>query len=39
MNDAHDPFNRSPLTIEQVIERPDLKDQIDEWKAIKMSLM
>lgn len=25
MNDPHDPFNRSPLTLEQCIARPDIK--------------
>lgn len=25
MNDPHDPFNRAPLTFDQVIPRPDLK--------------
>lgn len=24
MNDPHDPFNRAPLSIEQVIDRPDI---------------
>jgi len=28
LNDPHDPFNRAPLTIEQVIERPDILQQI-----------
>jgi len=39
MNDPHDPFTRAPLALKDVIERPDLKDQIDEYKAIKMSML
>jgi len=39
MNDPHDPFTRAPLALKDVIERPDLKDQIDEWKAVKISMM
>ena len=39
LNDPHDPFNRSPLTLEEVVERPDIKDQIEEWKAIQLSMM
>lgn len=31
LNDPHDPFNRAPLTIEQVISLPDIKKKIDEW--------
>jgi len=38
LNDAHDPFNRSPLTFDQVVPRPDLKEQIDDYKAEKMAL-
>ena len=29
MNDAHDPFNRAPLTIEQVLPQPELIKKID----------
>lgn len=25
VNDPHDPFNRAPLTMDQVISRPDIK--------------
>ena len=39
MNDPHDPFTRAPLALKDVIERPDIKDQIDEYKAMKMSMM
>jgi ubiquitin conjugation factor E4 B len=42
MNDPHDPFNRAPLTFDQVIPRPDLKQKIEDYKdeklAIKMSM-
>jgi ubiquitin conjugation factor E4 B len=42
MNDPHDPFNRAPLTFDQVIPRPDLKYKIEDYKeeklAIKMSM-
>lgn len=36
LNDPHDPFNRSPLTIEEVISRPDIKKQIDDYRNSKM---
>ena len=29
MNEANDPFNRAPLTIEELIERPDIKAKIE----------
>eukprot|EP00355_Strombidium_rassoulzadegani_P010591 CAMPEP_0168619708 /NCGR_PEP_ID=MMETSP0449_2-20121227/6747_1 /TAXON_ID=1082188 /ORGANISM="Strombidium rassoulzadegani, Strain ras09" /LENGTH=364 /DNA_ID=CAMNT_0008660663 /DNA_START=238 /DNA_END=1329 /DNA_ORIENTATION=- len=32
LNDPHDPFNRSELTIEQLIPRPDIKEQIEQFK-------
>jgi ubiquitin conjugation factor E4 B len=32
LNDPHDPFNRSPLTLEQVIPRPDILKKIEEYK-------
>lgn len=35
LNDAHDPFNRAPLTLDQVIPRPDILAQINAWKATK----
>jgi hypothetical protein len=35
MNDPHDPFNRSPLTLEQLIPRPDIKTRIEEYKEKK----
>lgn len=42
MNDPTDPFNRSPLTIDQVVPQTELKERIDEYRqekiAIKMSM-
>ena len=42
-NDSCDPFNRSPLTIEEVIPQDDLREQIEdfiaEYRATKMSMM
>ncbi|CDW72140.1 u box domain-containing protein [Stylonychia lemnae] len=35
LNDPNDPFNRSPLKIEQLIPRPDIKQQIEEYKQKK----
>ena len=35
MNDPHDPFNRAPLTFDQVIPRPDLKQKIEDYKEEK----
>lgn len=32
MNEPNDPFNRTPLTIDQVIPRKDLKERIEEYK-------
>ena len=36
LNDPHDPFNRAPLTLEQVIPRPDIKEAIEAYKLSKM---
>ncbi|KND04737.1 hypothetical protein, variant [Spizellomyces punctatus DAOM BR117] len=33
LSDAHDPFNRQPLSIEQVIPNDELKMRIQEWKG------
>lgn len=46
MNDPSDPFNRSPLTIDQVIPQPELLARINEYRdekiqekmAMKMSM-
>ena len=35
MNDPHDPFNRAPLTIEQVLPRNDVREKIEEYKKHK----
>ncbi|KAJ3014704.1 hypothetical protein HKX48_004997 [Thoreauomyces humboldtii] len=32
LSDAHDPFNRQPLTIEQVVPDDALRNKIQEWK-------
>ncbi len=37
MNDPTDPFNRAPLTIEEIIPRDDLKKRIEEYKLGKLS--
>ncbi|KAF2002701.1 hypothetical protein P154DRAFT_488181 [Amniculicola lignicola CBS 123094] len=33
LSDPHDPFNRTPLTIDQVIPDPELKERVLQWKA------
>jgi ubiquitin conjugation factor E4 B len=33
LNSATDPFNRSPLQIDELIPDPELKAKIDQWKA------
>ena len=38
MNEPKDPFNRDPLTLEQLIPRPDLKARIEEYKEEKRKL-
>lgn len=35
MNDPRDPINRAPLTLEQLIYRPDIKDKIEAYKESK----
>ena len=35
MNEPNDPFNRSPLTLDQLIPRNDLKQRIEEYKEQK----
>jgi ubiquitin conjugation factor E4 B len=35
MNEPNDPFNRSPLTLDQLIPLPDLKRRIEEYKLSK----
>ena len=42
LNDKRDPMSRAPLTVEQLIPRPDVKERIEEYKmekkALKMSM-
>ena len=33
LNSSTDPFNRSPLQIDELLPQPDLKARIDDWKA------
>lgn len=33
LNSATDPFNRSPLQIDELIPQPELKTKIDQWTA------
>jgi ubiquitin conjugation factor E4 B len=33
LSDPHDPFNRTPLKIEDVIPNDELRDEIQNWKA------
>ena len=35
MNEPNDPFNRSPLTLDQLIPRKDLKERIEAYKEAK----
>ena len=35
MNEPNDPFNRAPLTLDQLIPRHDLKQKIEEYKESK----
>ncbi|CAF0817504.1 unnamed protein product [Brachionus calyciflorus] len=36
LSDQTDPFNRSPLTLQEVIPASDLKKEIEEWKKSKL---
>jgi ubiquitin conjugation factor E4 B len=36
MNDERDPFNRAPLSIEQVIPCPELKEKIENYRKEKL---
>lgn len=38
MNDPTDPFNRSPLTIDQVIPQTELKQRIDDYREEKLAI-
>lgn len=35
LSDPHDPFNRAPLKIEDVVANKELREQIEKWKAEK----
>lgn len=35
LSDAKDPFNRMPLSIEDVVENKELKQKIENWKTMK----
>jgi ubiquitin conjugation factor E4 B len=35
LNSSTDPFNRSPLQIDELIPQPDLKSRIEQWKSAK----
>jgi len=37
LSDPNDPFNRVPLTIEQVIPDTELKEKIQAWKSAKLA--
>jgi ubiquitin conjugation factor E4 B len=37
LSDAHDPFNRMPLKIEDVIPQDDLRKEIQSWKAERLA--
>lgn len=37
LSDPHDPFNRSPLKIEDVLPAPDVREQIQRWKREKLA--
>lgn len=37
LSDSTDPFNRSPLTLAQVIPATELKHEIENWKKSKKS--
>lgn len=36
LNDEHDPFNRSPLKIGDLVEMPELKKKIEDWIQMKL---
>jgi len=37
LSDPHDPFNRAPLTIDQVIPNDELREEIQKWKAGRLA--
>lgn len=38
LNDEHDPFNRSPLKFNQLIEVPEFKKEIENWVKERMQM-
>merc|ERR1719410_1743215 len=38
LSDQSDPFNRAPLTMDQVEPQTDLKQRVEEWMASRMNL-
>ena len=38
LNDKRDPMSRAPLTLDQLIPRPDIKERIEEYKNEKMAM-
>ncbi|KAJ4294551.1 Ubiquitin conjugation factor E4 [Kalmusia sp. IMI 367209] len=37
LSDPHDPFNRAPLTIEEVIPNDELREEIQAWKVTQLA--
>ena len=37
LNDEHDPFNRAPLKIDDLIDDEDLKARIEKWIQQKLA--
>merc|ERR1712080_421197 len=37
LSDQSDPFNRAPLTMDQVEPETDLRQRVEEWMATRMS--
>lgn len=37
LSDPHDPFNRAPLTIDEVIPNDALREEIQKWKAERLA--
>jgi ubiquitin conjugation factor E4 B len=37
LSDPHDPFNRSPLKIEDVVSNDELREEIQNWKATRLA--
>jgi ubiquitin conjugation factor E4 B len=37
LSDAHDPFNRAPLKIDDVVPQDSLREEIQKWKQEKLA--